>query len=88
MAPEILEKDSYLRLSKNTDKYVKEKLRYYDRNTNKVVVQHTTYDHKADMWAVGCVAYILACHTSPFLVNADAKSQADLYKKRLLSNWA
>ena len=33
MAPEILEKDSYIRKNKKTGKYVKEKMRSYDRDT-------------------------------------------------------
>jgi len=38
------------------------------------------------MWAVGCVAYILAFQTNPFNVNSDAKSEADEFKRRILSN--
>ena len=59
MAPEILDKNSYLREIEDSNKYVKEYMR--EIKGNKVVRQKSTYGHKADMWAIGCVAYVLAC---------------------------
>ena len=37
------------------------------------------------MWAIGCVAYILACNMNAFLVNTDTKSQLKGYEQRVLS---